>query len=77
MITGVSEMIIIKILLILIASGLIVGLPGMIVCFGIDSLTDIDADRAMMAFLVITLIAFTLFAVVGLLVAALSIWMAV
>ena len=39
-------MIIVKILLILIASGLIVGLTGTIICYDINSLTNIDADRA-------------------------------
>lgn len=70
-------MIIVKILLILIASGLIVGLPGLIVCYSIDIFTNIDADRAMMVFLTITLISLTLFAVSGLLAVALRIWAAV
>ena len=70
----VSEMILVKILLILIASGLIVGLTGTVVCFGIDSFTNIDADGAMMVFFTITIISFVLFAVLGLSAVAFSIW---
>ena len=58
-------MIIVKIFLMLILAGLLVGLTGTVVCFGIDSLTNIDADRAMMVFFTITIISFALFAVLG------------
>ena len=62
---GVSEMIIVKIVLTLIITGLIVGLTGTVVCFGIDGLTNIDATDGMQVFLMITLISFTLFAMLG------------
>lgn len=58
-------MIIIKIFLVLIATGLIVGLTGTVICFGIDDLTNIDATDGMQVFLMITLISFTLFAMLG------------
>ena len=62
---GVSEMIMVKIFLILIITGLIVGLTGTVICFGIDGLTNIDATDGMQVFLMITLISFTLFAMLG------------
>lgn len=58
-------MIIIKIFLVLIATGSIVGLTGTVICFGIDGLTNIDATDGMQVFLMITLISFTLFAMLG------------
>lgn len=58
-------MIIVKIFLVLIVTGLIVGLTGTVICFGIDSLTNIDATDGMQVFLMITLISFTLFAMLG------------
>ena len=70
-------MIIVKIFLILIVTGLIVGLTGTVVCFGIDGLTNIDATDGMQVFLMITLISFTLFAMLGiaaLAAAAFGIW---
>ena len=67
-------MIIVKIFLMLILAGLLVGLTGTVVCFGIDSLTNIDADRAMMMFFTITIISFALFAVLGILALVFSIW---
>lgn len=70
-------MIIVKIFLVLIITGLIVGLTGTVVCFGIDSLTNIDATDGMQVFLMILLISFTLFAMLGiaaLAAAVFSIW---
>lgn len=63
-----------KIFLILIATGVLVGLTGTIVCFGIDSFTNIDADRAMMVFFTITIASFALFVMFGILALVLSIW---
>lgn len=54
-------MIIVKTLLILIASGLIISLTGTIVCFWIDTMTDIDAYNAAAIFLIITLILFGIY----------------
>ena len=70
-------MIIVKIFLMLILAGLLVGLMGTVVCFGIDSLTNIDADRAMMVFFTITIISFALFAVLGIFALVFSILMTV
>nr|DAT69374.1 MAG TPA: hypothetical protein [Caudoviricetes sp.] len=67
-------MILVKILLILIASGLLVGLTGTVICFTIDSLTNIDADGAMMVFFTIAIISFTLFAALGISAVIFSIW---
>ena len=58
-------MIIVKIFLVLIVTGLIVGLTGTVICFSIDCLTNIDATDGMQVFLMITLISFTLFAILG------------
>ena len=70
-------MIIVKIFLMLILAGLLVGLTGTVVCFGIDSLTNIDADRAMMVFLIITLVSFALFAVLGIFALIFCMWTAI
>ena len=70
-------MIIVKIFLMLILAGLLVGLTGTIVCFGIDSLTNIDADRAMMVFFTITIISFALFAVLGIFALIFCMWTAI
>ena len=70
-------MIIVKIFLMLILAGLLVGLTGTVVCFGIDSFTNIDADHAMMVFFTITIISFALFAVLGIFALVFSIWMTV
>ena len=67
-------MIIVKIFLMLILAGLLVGLTGTIVCFGIDSFTNIDADRAMMVFFTITITSFALFVMLGILALVFSIW---
>ena len=67
-------MIIVKIFLMLILAGLLVGLTGTVVCFGIDSFTNIDADRAMMVFFTITITSFVLFVVLGILALVFSIW---
>jgi hypothetical protein len=67
-------MIIVKIFLVLIVTGLIVGLTGTVISFGIDSLTNIDATDAMQVFLIITLVSFALFAVLGMVAAVFSIW---
>lgn len=70
-------MIIVKILLILITTGLIVGLTGILVSFCIDSLTNIDATDAMQVFITMALISLTLFAMFGiaaLAAAAFGIW---
>ena len=67
-------MIIVKIFLVLIVTGLIVGLTGTVIFFGIDSLTNIDATDAMQVFLIITLVSFALFAVLGMVAAVFSIW---
>lgn len=50
--------IIAKAFLALIGAGLIVGLAGTIICFGIDALTDVDAYNAAEIFLTIALISF-------------------
>lgn len=71
---GASEMIIVKIFLVLIVTGLIVGLTGTVISFGIDSLTNIDATDAMQVFLIIALVSFALFAVLGMAAAVFSIW---
>ena len=70
-------MIIVKIFLMLILAGLLVGLTGTVVCFGIDSLTNIDADRAMMVFFTITIISFALFAVLGIFALIFCMWTAI
>ena len=75
--TEASEMILVKIFLMLILAGLLVGLTGTVVCFGIDSLTNIDADRAMMVFFTITIISFALFAVLGILALVFCMWTAI
>lgn len=54
--------IIVKAFLILIGAGLIVGLAGTIICFGIDAMTDIDAYNAATIFLTIALISFGTYA---------------
>lgn len=54
--------IIAKVLFGLIGAGLIVGLAGTIICFGIDAITDIDAYHAATIFLTIALISFALYA---------------
>ena len=70
-------MILVKIFLMLILAGLLVGLTGTVVCFGIDSLTNIDADRAMMVFFTITIISFALFAVLGIFALIFCMWTAI
>ena len=70
-------MIIVKIFLMLILAGLLIGLTGTVVCFGIDSLTNIDADRAMMVFFTITIISFALFAVLGIFALIFCMWTAI
>lgn len=70
-------MIIVKILLILITTGLIVGLTGILVSFCIDSLTNIDATDAMQVFIkmaLISLILFAMFGIAALAAAAFGIW---
>lgn len=67
-------MIIVKIFLVLIVTGLIVGLTGTVISFGIDSLTNIDATDVMQVFLIIALVSFALFAVLGMVAAVFSIW---
>lgn len=69
-------MIIVKILLILITTGLIVGLTGILVSCCIDSLTNIDATDAMQVFIIMALISLTLFVMFGIaaLAAAFGIW---
>lgn len=70
-------MIIVKILLILITTGLIVGLTGILVSFCIDGLTNIDATDAMQVFIIMALISLILFAMFGiaaLAAAAFGIW---
>ena len=62
--TGVSEMIVnitVKVFLALIGAGLIVGLAGTLICFGIDVMTDIDAYYAAEIFLTIALISFGMY----------------
>lgn len=54
--------IIVKIFLALIGAGLIVGLAGTVICFGIDALTDVDAYNAAEIFLTIALISFGTYA---------------
>lgn len=54
--------IIAKILFGLIGVGLIVGLAGTLICFGIDAMTDVDAYNTATIFLTIALISFTLYA---------------
>lgn len=71
---GASEMIIVKIFLILIVAGLIIGLTGTVITFCIDSLTNIDATEVMQVFLIIALVSFALFAVLGMVAAVFSIW---
>ena len=70
-------MIIVKIFLMLILAGLLVGLTGTVVCFGIDSLTNIDADRAMMVFFTIAISSFALFAVLGIFALIFCMWTAI
>ena len=70
-------MILVKIFLMLILAGLLVGLTGTIVCFGIDSFTNIDADRAMMVFFTITITSFALFAVFGIFALVFCMWTAI
>lgn len=53
--------IIAKVFLALIGAGLIVGLAGTLICFGIDAMTDIDAYYAAEIFLTITLISFGMY----------------
>ena len=67
-------MILVKIFLMLILAGLLVGLMGTIICFGIDSFTNIDADCAMMVFFTITIASFALFVMFGILALVFSIW---
>lgn len=50
--------IIAKVFLALIGAGLIVGLAGTLICFGIDAMTDIDVYNAAEIFLTIALISF-------------------
>ncbi len=53
-----------KMLLGLIGAGLIVGLAGTLICFGIDAMTDVDAYNTATIFLTIALVSFTLYALV-------------
>ena len=53
--------IIAKVFLALIGAGLIVGLAGTLICFGIDAMTDIDAYNAAEIFLTIALISFGIY----------------
>lgn len=55
-------MIAVKVVLILIGAGLIVGIAGTLICFGIDAMTDIDAYNAATVFLTIAIISFGLYA---------------
>ena len=70
-------MILVKIFLMLILAGLLVGLMGTIICFGIDSFTNIDADCAMMVFFTIAIISFALFAVLGIFALIFCMWTAI
>ena len=70
-------MIIVKIFLMLILVGLLVGLTGMVISYGIDCLTNIDATDAMEVFLIITLVSFALFAVLGIFALIFCMWTAI